>query len=65
MLPDKTPFSRGKRNCSPCSATRLAGRNFRNWSPGIRQPAAGPRAGKASVITYILVFERERGLIHS
>jgi len=64
MPPDKTIQQREK-ELQSLLANPLGRKELQELDSRYQAASGRVRPGKASVITYILVFERERGLIHS
>jgi len=64
MLPDKTIQQREK-ELQSLLANPMGRKELQELESRYHAVSGRVRPGKASVITYILVYERERGLIHA
>jgi hypothetical protein len=64
MPPDKTIQQREK-ELQSLLANPMGRKELQELESRYRAASGRARPGRASVITYILVHERERGLIHS
>jgi hypothetical protein len=64
MPPDKTIQQREK-ELQSLLANSKGRKDLQELESRYRAASGRVRPGKASVITYILIYEREQGLIHS